>query len=195
MSIASYSALKTQIASWLNRTTLTEAQLGQFVASAEDDIRNDMESRESLQRTTGTLAADGFDAPLGYLSTRQLVVDSKVAQYLAPDAYARKVEAISTGTFYTINGDSFSVLNGTGKTIELLYLSTVASLSGEDDTNWVLENAGNVYLWAGCKYGSVFLRDADGAAGYANLYAQAMAQLNKKERESKYGGPMVVRVA
>lgn len=195
MSIATFADLKTQIASWLNRTTLTDAQLAQFVASTEDDIRNDLESRETFQRTTGILTDDGFIAPDGYLSTRQLVVDGKVSQYVAPDIYAAKVDSESTGHFYTLNGDVFSVLNGNGKGIELLYLATIASLVEAADTNWVLINAANIYLWGGCKYGSVFLRDPEAATGYATLYAQAMAQLNRKERESRYAGPMQVRPA
>jgi len=195
MSIASFADLRTQIASWLNRTDLTAAQLGQFVAATEDDIRNDLECRESVQRTSGTLTADGFTAPLGYLSTRTLVIDGELSEYLPPDAYARKSDENSTGNYYTINGDDFSVLNGNGKSVELLYVATIASLVDDADTNWILENASNIYLWGGCKYGSVFLRDMNGATGYAALYDRAMAQLNRKERDAKYSGPMMVRAA
>ena len=195
MTIASFADLRTQIASWLNRTDLTTAQLSQFVAATEDDIRNDLESRESEQRTTATLVDDGFIAPLGYLSTRLLVVDGKESLYLTPETYAAKVDNSSTGNFYTIHGDVFSVLNGTGKDIELLYISTIASLSADGDSNWVLANASNCYLWGGCKYGSVFLRDPEGAAGYATLYANSMAQLNKTERAARWAGPLVVRPA
>lgn len=196
MSLTNYSELKTEIASWLNRTTLTDDQLSTFIALAEDDIRNDLWCRDSDQRTTGTLTADGFDAPAGYLSTRLLVVDGKPVKYLAPEAYAAKVQGNDTTTkFYTVNGDEFSVLGGTGTDIELLYRATIVSLSDTNTSNWVLVNASNIYLFGGCKYGSIFLRDAAAAGGYKGLYDEAMAKLNKLERESRWSGPLVVRAA
>lgn len=195
MSIATFADLKTQIASWLNRTTFTDAQLALFVGNTEDDIRNDLWSRESDQRTTGTLTDDGFIAPAGYLSTRLLVVHGKPSRFIAPELYAAKVDARDTDSVHTLNGDVFSVLNGTGKDIELLYRSTIVSLVSDGDSNWVLANASNIYLWGGCKYGAIFLRDLEGATGYKGLYDEAMAKLNKTERDARWSGPMAVRAA
>jgi hypothetical protein len=195
MSIASFSALRTQIASWLNRTDLTDAQLSQFVAATEADMRNDIEVRESEQRLSATMSGDGFTAPTDYLTARILVVDGLPVQYLPPETYAAKVDAQTPSGYFTINGNEFSVLGGDGKAYELLYLAQITALSADGDSNWVLANASNVYLWGGCKYGCLFLRDPEGAGGYAALYDRAISQLNKREREAKYAGPIVVRCA
>jgi hypothetical protein len=195
MSIANFADLRTQIASWLNRTDLTTAQLSLFVATAESDIRNDVETRESELLATGTMLGDGFLAPTGYLSTRTLVVDGHFYSYLTPEQYAAKVDAESTERYYTVNGDAFSVIGGDGLDYELLYLGEVTALVADGDSNWILANAPTIYLWAGCKYGAVFLRDPGGATGYDTLYKEAVSRLNMREREAKYAGPLVVRVA
>jgi hypothetical protein len=193
MSIATFSALRTEIASWLNRTDLTTAQLSMFVTMAESDFRNDLEVRDSEVIDTGTLVADGFTAPSGWLYTRLLTVDGKVRSYLPPEQYQVKVDNSSTGTWYTISGSEFQIIGGNGSDYIHKYMASITALSADGDSNWLLANAPEVYLWAGCKYGSVFLRDPQGAAGYDALYKEAAIKLTKREREAKYAGPIVVR--
>jgi len=193
MSIATFSDLKTQIASWVNRTDLTDAQLALFVGAAESDIRNDVEVRESEQSTTGAIASGTFSAPADFLYARVVTVDDHVLDYLAPSYYAQKVDDEYTSGYYTIENETFKVLGGSA--YELSYVAKVADLSSTNTSNWILANAPNVYLWAGCKYASVFLRDAEGATGFNAMYRDAVMQLNKKEVRARTGDNLVVRAA
>ena len=194
MAIANYADLKTAIASWLNRSDLSAVPLGQFVLAVETDLRNEVETREYEQLATGTMVADGFTAPLDYIRTRTLVVADHVYSYLPPETYAQKVDNDSTGRWYTINGADFSVLGGTGEDYELLYYAQLAPLTVDADSNWILENAPDVYLWGACKYGSVFLKDMDGMNSYGVMYEQAKAKLNRTETKARYGSPLQVRL-
>jgi hypothetical protein len=194
MSIATYADLKTQIASWLNRSDLTDAQLAMFVSLAESDIRNDIDTRDNLLLATGTMFGDGFTAPTGYLSTRTLVVGGDLQQYVTPEVFANYSSAGVEDGYYTINGDNFSVLGGNGASYELLYLAVVDALADAGDSNWILANAPEVYLWAGCKYGSAFLKDAEAAKLYGVLYEDAARKLNKRERQSRTGGSLQIKL-
>lgn len=51
-------------------------------------------------------------------------------------------------------------------------------LLAADSSNDILANAFDVYLFKCCEKGAVYLRDAEGAAGYRALYDEAVARLN-----------------
>lgn len=193
MGIANFSELRTQIASWVNRTDLTTAQLSLFVAAAESDIRNDLETREGWQSASGTVTSNTITVPDGFLTVRSLTVDDYVLDYVPQSTLLQKDQDGYVSGYYTIENDTITVLGGTNYVLH--YVGTLTSLSGDSDSNWLLKNAPNVYLWAGCKYASVFLRDAEGATGFHTLYSQAVAQLNAKEARGKYGSNLMVRVA
>jgi hypothetical protein len=193
MGIANFSELRTQVAGWVNRTDLTTAQLSQFVAAAESDIRNDVEVRDGEQSATGVVTNGSFNAPAGYLYAKVVTVDDHNLDYLAPSAYRQKVDEEYTTGYYTIVDETFKVLSGS--TYELRYYGAIAQLAADGSTNWILENAPNVYLWAACKYASVFLRDTEGAAGFHALYREAVNRLNQMENRAKLGGDLVVRAA
>jgi hypothetical protein len=193
MSIASFSDLKTQIASWVNRTDLTDAQLALFIGAAESDIRNDVRVRDSEQSATGSVSSGTFAAPSDFLYARVVTVDDHVLNYLAPSYYLEKVDEEYTEGYYTIEGDTFKVLGGS--TYVLKYVAQIAALSSTNTSNWILANAPNVYLWAACKYASVFLRDPEGATGFNAMYRDAVLQLNKTETRALTGDNLVIRVA
>lgn len=184
--------LRTQVASWLNRTDLTDAQLDLFITAAETDIRNDLYVRENEQATSGTVTANTFTAPADFLFARFVTVDDHVLEYLPPDQFAQREDAEWTGGFYTIRGTLFKVLGGTDYV--LTYSAGIPSLVDDSDENWVLTTAPDLYIWACCKYGSVFLRDPAGAQGYGELYRSAALRLNALETKARFGGPMMVRL-
>lgn len=192
MAIANFADLRTAINSWLNRSDLTAVPLGQFVLAVENDLLVDAEIREYETVATGTMSGDGFTVPTDFIRVRSLLVDDHVYSYVTPDQFSQKVDNESTDWVYTINGNDFSVVDGDGKTYELLYFGTLPALSADADTNWVLDNHPNVYLWGGCYFGSVFLKDAQGASMFGPMYEAAKGRLHRGETKARYGNAMRV---
>lgn len=194
--ITSYATLKTDVAGWLNRTNLT-SKLGDFVQIAESNIRRDLEVRTQELIATGSLTGETLAFPTRYSELRRLKVGDRLCRYLTPEHYALKdfQNAGAPARWYTIIGESFYILDGAATdTYELVYSQWFASLSADGDTNWVLTNAPDVYLWGSCFAGAVYLKDVNAAAGYKGLYDAAVKALKDKEKAAKWAGvPMMIR--
>lgn len=193
MAISTFSALRTEVASWLNRTDLTTDQLKQFVSAAESDIRNDVECREGELTVSGSVSAGQISCPSNFLYVRSLTVGDHVLNFVPTTLFAQRIDEGYTSGYYTIAGSTIKVL-GSGS-YSLIYVGTLESLYDDSDTNFILANAPNVYLWAACKYGCVFLRDIEGATGFDAMYRAAAQRLNSMETRARFGGDMVVRAA
>lgn len=194
MSISTFGELKTAVASWLNRTDLTSS-IPDFVKLAESNIRRDVKTRAHETRATGTLTGETLAFPTRFMEARSLAVEDRPLEYLSPEAYQHKVDQEYTSQgYYTIIGDDIYVLNGaSGDDYVLIYRESLTGFSSDSDTNWLLTNAPEVYLWGACEQGSVFLKDREAAADFNQRYAAAVANLNRSERMAKYAGPLITR--
>jgi len=195
VSITNFGQLKTASASWTNKTNLSSS-LADFVTLAESEIRRDVETLQQDLRTTGTLTGETLSFPGRTIEVRSLTVEDQPLEYLTPEAYQRKTDQEYTEQgYYTLIGRTIYVLNGaSGDDYVLLYTEHFTGFSDDSDTNWLLTNAPDVYLWASCKQAAIFLKDVAAATGYDTLYKNAVASLNAQERRAKFsGGPLIVR--
>jgi hypothetical protein len=194
VSLATYSDLKTAVASWLNKTNLT-TQIPDLVALAESNIRRDVHTRSHETRTASTLTGETLTFPTRFMRVRSLSVGGKPMEYLSPEAYQTKVDQeYSSQGYYTIIGQSIYVLNGaSGDDYILVYDASLTGFSADADTNWLLTNAPEVYLWGACEQAAVFLKDTAAAQDYNARYSAAVANLNRSERMAKYAGPLIAR--
>lgn len=195
MAISTYAELKTAVSSWTNRSDFTAANLSDFVTLAEANIRRDVKTLQQELRATGTLTGETLSFPTRTIEPRSLTVEDQPLEYLSPEAYQRKVDQDYTEQgYFTLIGRTIYVLNGaSGDDYVLLYTEHFTGFSAATDTNWLLTNAADVYLWATCQQAAIFLRDVEGATGYKALYEEAVAKLNKQERAAKSMGPILVR--
>lgn len=196
MALSTYSELKVSAAAWLNRTDLTSI-VGDFVTLAESDIRNDVRVQAMETRATGTLTGETLAHPTRYIEARTLFVGGKQYKYRTPEKYQILSDAGSTERVFTSIGQSLYILGGTsGDAYVLVYWQSFAPFSADADTNWVLTNAPDVYLWATCKQGAVWLKDQMQEARFGSLYASAVSRLNGREKFSAVSGsPLEIQSA
>lgn len=194
MAITNYGELKSSIALWLVRTDLT-TQIPNFIALAESDIRRDVRVQAMESLVSGTLTGETLAHPTRYTEARRLTVGGYVYTYKLPVDYAEAVRNDSTDYIYTSIGQSLYILNGaSGDDYTLIYSSNFDAMTADADTNWLLTNAPDVYLFGALRYGSMYMLDDQAMARHTATYLNAVKRLNGHEHVAKYSGsPLTIR--
>ena len=210
MSITTYGQLKTAVATWLNRSNLTD-RIPEFIALAETRIHyGSMEQpyqseplriRAMENSVTATIDAQTTQLPTGFLQARRF--------YLNTDPI-RKMDMVSTDNFWAtfistttgeprqfcIEGENLVVGPSPdgSYTGRLLYYKAFTTLSDESETNWLLTNASGAYLYGALIEAHKFTRNPAEAQNAYNSFMGIINSLNfadKNDRQS--GSPWVAR--
>jgi hypothetical protein len=187
MAISTYAELKTAIASWLHRSDLTTV-IPDFIALAESNIRRDVRCAAMEQQATGTLAADTLTVPTRFLEARNVAIDGWPQSYITPQEFTRQNDY--TGNNFTIVGDEFRFQKSSGD-YEIDYVQGFAPFSADGDTNWLLQNAPEIYLQAALMEAQQFIMGDPVVP--ATRYKRAIRDLQTSEQRYRYAGPLSVR--
>jgi hypothetical protein len=188
MAINTYATLKTSIASWIARSDLSSV-IPDFVTLAEADIRSDVRVRAMEAFTTGTLTGETLAHPTRFLEARRFVLGNLVYRYETPEVYQQLIASDSTAGKFTSIGQSFYILNGaSGDAYSLIYYAGFAAFSADADTNWLLDNHPEVYLYGSLKYAAVYLKNDADTNRYASLYQDAVGRMLSKDRAGVVSG-------
>lgn len=194
--ISNYGDLKQQVAEWLNRTDLDQA-IPEFIRLAESRIRTDLRVRAQEMIDTGTLTGDTLAVPSKLLDTRRLVVADRELAFITPEQYARmqRKHVRSPARYYTTIGETFHILGAnSGDDYTLTYWEWFDYFVDNDDTNWLLLNSPDVYLWASLEAGALYLKDYAASADFRGRYDAAVKRVQDREKEMRFsGGPFYVR--
>jgi hypothetical protein len=166
-----------------------------FVRLAEARIRSDVRVPRMQTATDLTLSSATVSLPSNFLEAIRLYLNvayQREITYRPPAVFYTSTEYETSGnpTIYTIEGNSlvFAPAPTGSPTAKLLYWAAWDTLSADADTNWLLTNHYNVYLYATLAEGSAYLEDDEQAAKWGGQYAQVVAQIM---RRAKWGSAMV----
>lgn len=192
------STLKQSIANRLGRNSLS-SMLGEFVMLGEARIYNgfrDIEVsvdplriRPMLAIETGSLSS----LPDGFLSVERLSVPDAAGRnatlaYLTPQEFSSLLPGGGAPNYYTIADGLVQVEGGQPQTFSLSYYKRLTPLVVDDDTNWILQNAPQVYLYSALMEAYQHIRDDMRAVTAARQYAGAVNALIDADRAERYSG-------
>lgn len=168
-----------------------------FVALAEAEIRRRVRVR-AMEVTDDAFSqsAQSTALPTGFIDMRSVSLNEtnqRKLDYLTPDMLrSSRVWDSSGGPHaYTIEGDNLVVAPfESAVTLVLVYFKAFDALSAGSDTNWLLNNAYDVYLYLTLKHAAIAWLDPEAAAGYAAVADQAINNVNKEHRWSRIGNPI-----
>jgi hypothetical protein len=135
----------------------------------------------------GTLPADFLEA-YELLSPRGLPLRAVSAQQLT-NSY-RNLAGTPAG--YAIVGSSLNVRPTAGGDVTLTYYAKIPPLTPAAPTNWLLEKAPDVYLYALVAEIAIASRDAAGAQSAMQLMGLAIQGLQIEDERRRWGNAQVV---
>ena len=191
--MTTYATLQSDIASWLVDDDITNMEPA-FIRLAEAAIRRDVRCRAMETTTTLSIASGSASVPSGFIEAKRLILDNTTSwalDYMPPDTlYSGSIyhDTGSNAAAYTIEGDSIVFRPATTENAKLLYIKAFDALSGSTDTNWLLTNAYDVYLYGALIHSAPYLRDDARVALWAEGYRSAVRGVNTMENRARVGG-------
>ena len=200
--LSTYEELQDSIALWLARDDLS-TPIVDFIRLAESRINRDLRVREMITQATGTLTSGDpeLSLPDDFLQVELFTLATATTLVLKPrpssDAYLRTGNENGEPKFYSIVGTNFIILptpdGGYDYTLE--YYAEIPALSDSNTSNWLLEKAPDVYLYAALIESAPFLQNDDRTPVWAAAYASAIASLTSSDANARqFAGAMQMRV-
>lgn len=204
--MSTFLILKQSVDSWLLRddVAVTNSEFSTIMLLAESEIATDV--RCVVQETSVDLVFDGRsqDLPADYLAERNPFIDDNVRKiaYMTPKTL-REVgpwQNGRTGAFYTLEGGGGTPPDdrvqmtiaapasaSTTLTIAVNYYKRFAALVNDADTNWLLQNHFNVYLYAALRASAEYIQEDALEDRFKAKYEEAKEKLTKHENRKRFG--------
>ena len=185
--------LESDVGQWMVRT---DYDFSSILKLCEARIRREVRIRAMETASDLTLSAQSVSLPTGFLEGRRIYLDgqSRELQYFPPEQFYKLSAYTETGTpvAYTIEGENiiFAPIPSNSPTAKLLYLKAFDALSDPGDTNWLLTNAYDVYLYCCLAEAKAWVEDDEQLLKWGRLYDGAVRELKKSEGRSRRIGPL-----
>jgi hypothetical protein len=130
-----------------------------------------------------------FTLPIDYLGMEGLwIVENGTRHPLTQVAPSALIPGQSTPRQFCIHQEIEidSPLRDDTTVLEMLYYRKFTPLNSTDQSNWLLENHYNAYLFASLVETFMFLRDEDTAALYKTRYDAVVSSILEKNRRSMW---------
>lgn len=197
--------LTNSVSSWLNRDDL-DPIIPDWITLVEAEVNRVVVSKH-LARTTLTLDADEVELPTDVLQVGHLyltgdggVVTVKVT---TPDRVQMYRDQYVSGmprvcAIIAVDDTRQTLLLGPIPDMEyeaeLIYEPYMVPLVAPGDSNWLLINHPDVYLYGTLMHSAPWLKDDERLATWGQAYSKAFEQLKIAKARSEYGNsPLIAR--
>jgi hypothetical protein len=198
-----FGTLKSTVATYLNRSDLTSYIPG-FVAQAERRISYGSDAPfpsvpvriPAMQaRATGTFGS-AISFPSRFLDVIRLKgtngTSTWALDYASPSVFTELEANEDPPVCYAFLNNTIETAGSGSGSYTLDYYQAFAALSVDADTNWLLTNASDAYLFAALLESAPFIADLQMVTGWHGMYKSAVSALNRSTMKPG-GGSMQVR--
>ncbi len=198
-----YTTLQTEVADFLNRDDLT-AVIPTFISLAEAQMNRDIRHWQMEVRSEALISDRFLTLPVDWLQTMRVTVDATgygPLELMSRDEMhavrQNNQDASGVPCYYAhIAGElELYPTPDAEYSIELLYMQRIPDLA-TNETNWLLTDHPDVYLYAALIQAAHYLRDSERLAQWSQLYQSAVTAVivtSKRATESGSGLTMKIR--
>ncbi len=198
--------LKISVDEWLIRddVAVSGTDFPQILLLAESDIARDVRTVVQEQSVTLNFTGRSADLPNTPTGSSPIFTDFNNRTHYRPTSYYQRGPSSPhhrrVGSFYTIEGGSQTAgdervaitIAGPASAsdpldMEVLYWARFAALVDDADTNWLLENHYDVYLYATLRASCEYIQEDTLEDRYAGKYERAVAKLTQHENRKRFG--------
>lgn len=208
MAISTYDTLKSGIADFLNRDDLT-AVIPTFIDMAQGQINRDVRHWKMEKQAGLSSAGNGvYQLPADWLETKELRFapdsigspnDTYTVEYISQNTFDERKQNSNALTgdpkYYTLVAKAgvmyaylFPITEATDINDNLLILNYLAEnqLDESNQTNWLITDASDVYLYGSLIHAAIYLKDDERLALFSQMYGAAVQRVNASSDESEY---------
>ena len=193
--------LTSDLTSWLSRDDIGESPLfDSLLRNVEARIRRDVRAREQEVRLELSVSAQYTDLPEDYLRMRSITIDSELDReidFYPPQALRKSPVWVNRSVLSTGQPQAYSIESNqlvlapapnadSPVDITLVYVSSLPPLSRGEDTNFVLREAYDLYLYGLLVEAAIFLEDQELLEQYKARYNESAASYNRSENRGRW---------
>jgi hypothetical protein len=194
MPLSTYDELKTSIANWADRNDLA-AFIPDFIALTEARFNRTLRLR-SMEQKQFAMTVGGqsnYALPVNYLQMREFRLNSNPTvslTYVSPEIY----EAWNLGSgmpkFYTIIANEIRIGPSPAGVyeMEMLFWRKFPNLGATVATNWMLDNAPDVYLYGSLLELEPFIQNDARIQVWGAGYAKAIEDIQSQDDKDRHSG-------
>lgn len=187
-----YSTLKSDIAAYLHRNDLTVV-IPTFISLAEAAMFRELDIKSTEVSAAGTTTGGYGTLPLDFSSISKISVSyqgsSRLLDYAPQGWIPSDVDAFPK--YYTLETDRIRIYGASdGQAYTLYYKPVISPLSDTVTTNWLLDNAPDLYLYSSCLEAANYIRDAaetQKLQGIVNMLLDSVRRASERKGQPSSG--------
>jgi len=202
MAITSYSTLISAAKTYLNRSDISDAQIKEFISLAEASFNRVLRTRNQIKRSTSTVSTQFVTQPTDLLELYNIQLNSdpivRLEQVSLSQLDTFKAASSTTGKprYFSITGSDleFYPSPDTSYAIEVIYYSTITPLSTAADSNFLIVNHNDIYLFGTLVQAEPWLMNDERIGVWGGFLGKAIEELRiSDERSQTESGTIVMR--
>jgi len=197
MAITNYGELKSAIGDFLNRSDLTSV-IPTFIDFAEAEVNRYLRVRQIVSRAEAVIDSRLSAVPSDFLEAKDLVIVTGtpvtplqfVTQQEMGQIRNTEVTAAGKPKYFSVIGDQFEYCptpDG-NYSLEMAYYAKITPLTSDSDTNWLLTDYPDLYLYTSLTHSAPYLKDDERTTVWSSLATKAKEELLARDQSASYTG-------